>query len=116
MSPNSRIVDERSAVLFQAILTLGSVDECHRFFEDLCTVSEIESLSSRFELARMIDSGLTYTDISQKTGASSATISRVKRFLHYGADGYRLVLDRMKDRGLLCPDSSRPAPNSHTTS
>ena len=82
--------------LYKAVLQLKSVEECYRFFDDLCTVGEIQSLAQRLEVARMLDEGMTYSHIEDETGASTATISRVKRCLHYGADGYRLVLDRMK--------------------
>lgn len=81
--------------LFRAILTLKSEEECFQFFEDLCTVNEIHSLAQRFAVARMLRDGATYHAIEELTGASTATISRVKRCLHYGADGYRLILERM---------------------
>lgn len=82
--------------LFGAILSLETVDECYRFFDDLCTISEIKSLAQRLEVARMLTEGQTYHKIESETGASTATISRVKRCLHYGSDGYFLVLDRLK--------------------
>ncbi|MGI6192216.1 MAG: YerC/YecD family TrpR-related protein [Christensenellales bacterium] len=82
--------------LFSAILLLETRDECYRFFEDICTISEIKAIAQRLCVARMLDEKVTYQDISQKTGASTATISRVNRCLQYGAGGYRLVLDRMK--------------------
>lgn len=81
--------------LFQAILALETEQECYQFFEDLCTVGEIQSLAQRLEVAAMLRSGATYQSIEHGTGASTATISRVKRCLHYGADGYRLILDRL---------------------
>jgi TrpR-related protein YerC/YecD len=81
--------------LFEAILTLKSVEECYIFFDDLCTVNEIESMSQRLEVARMLRKGQTYSQIEQETGASTATISRVKRCLNYGNDGYILTLDRL---------------------
>jgi len=87
------MVDE----LFEAILSLKKVEDCYKLFEDLCTVNEIHSLAQRFAVARMLDEGKKYDEITAKTGASTATISRVKRFLDYGADGYRLVLDRIKN-------------------
>lgn len=89
--------------LFEAILTLNSVDECYTFFEDACTINEILSLSQRFEVARMLRDKKTYLDISKKTGASTATISRVNRSLMYGNDGYELVLKRMAERGTAKP-------------
>lgn len=84
--------------LFEAILILEDIDECYRFFEDLCTVAEIKSMGQRFEVARMLERNCTYGEIVQMTGASTATISRVKRALNYGADGYKLVLEKMKDK------------------
>lgn len=86
--------DEVNA-LFEAILTLNSVDECYRFFEDVCTVNELISLAQRFEVAKMLREKYTYNAIAEKTGASTATISRVNRSLNYGNDGYDLVFDRM---------------------
>ncbi|CAM3850323.1 YerC/YecD family TrpR-related protein [Alicyclobacillus pomorum] len=83
--------------LFEAVLTLQSVEECYRFFDDLCTVGEIKSLAQRLEVARMLRKGCTYHQIEADTGASTATISRVKRCLHYGSDGYSMVLDRLKE-------------------
>ena len=81
--------------LFEAILKLETVEECYRFFDDLCTVGEVQSLAQRLEVARMLKSGQTYSHIEAETGASTATISRVKRCLNYGSDGYHLVLDRL---------------------
>ncbi len=83
--------------LFRAILTLENVDECYTFFEDACTINELLSISQRFEVARMLRDKKTYLEISKKTGASTATISRVNRSLIYGNDGYEMVLTRMKD-------------------
>ena len=82
--------------LFEAILTLQTKEECYSFFEDLCTVNELLSLSQRFEVATMLRQKKTYLEIADKTGASTATISRVNRSLTYGNDGYELVFDRMK--------------------
>lgn len=81
--------------LFDAVLALQSKEECYSFFEDLCTVNELLSLSQRFEVASMLKSGRTYLDIAEKTGASTATISRVNRSLNYGSDGYELVFQRL---------------------
>ena len=80
---------------FEAILTLQNKEECFRFFEDVCTINELLSISQRFEVARMLTANCTYLDIAEKTGASTATISRVNRSLQYGKDGYALVFDRM---------------------
>ena len=81
--------------LFEAILCLKDKEECYTFFEDVCTINELLSLSQRFEVARMLHSGDKYEEIVKKTGASTATISRVKRCLVYGKDGYIVVLDKM---------------------
>lgn len=81
--------------LFDAILCLENREECYTFFEDVCTINEILSLSQRFEVAKMLVEKKTYLDISDKTGASTATISRVNRSLNYGCDGYRMVFERM---------------------
>ncbi len=84
-------------LLFSAILNLKNKEECYPFFEDLCTVNEILSLSQRFAVAKMLREGGTYLEISEKTGASTATISRVNRSLIYGRNGYEIVFERMKD-------------------
>jgi len=81
--------------LFQAVLTLGSEEDCYRFFEDLCTIGELQAMSQRFAVARLLRRGETYSVIAEKTGASSATISRVNRCLVYGAAGYRDALTRL---------------------
>lgn len=81
--------------LFDAILTLDSREECYQFFDDLCTVNEIQSLSQRLLVAKMIKQGYTYAAIEKESGASTATISRVKRSLQWGNDAYTMVLDRM---------------------
>ncbi len=93
---NPKLRDPMTGMLFRAILQLRTVEECYRFFEDLCTVGELKDLAQRFAVARMLADGKTYQQIAGTTGASSATISRVRRFLTYGADGYTLVLDRMR--------------------
>jgi TrpR-related protein YerC/YecD len=82
--------------LFEAILTLETEEECFKFFEDVCTVNELLSLAQRFEVAKMLKDKHTYMDVAEKTGASTATISRVNRSLNYGKDGYELVFNRMK--------------------
>ena len=87
---------EQEDTLYQAILALRDLDECRRFFQDLCTVSELRAMEQRMEVAMLLDEGLIYNDILERTGASSATISRVNRCLHYGADGYRAVIPRLK--------------------
>jgi len=93
---NSKIRSSDVDCLFQAILSLQNIEECYQFFEDLCTISEIKAMAQRFEVARMLNQQYVYNDIVAKTGASTATISRVNRCLHYGADGYKLVLERLE--------------------
>lgn len=82
--------------LFDAIMCLKNREECYTFFEDLCTVNELMSLSQRFEVAKMLRDQKTYLDIAEKTGASTATISRVNRSLNYGNDGYDMVFGRLE--------------------
>lgn len=88
---------EHGDVLYQAILTLKDLDECKKFFSDLCTVAELRAMEQRFEVAMLLSEGMIYNDILERTGASSATISRVNRSLQYGADGYQAVLPRIKE-------------------
>ena len=83
--------------LFAAMLKLETVEDCYIFFEDLCTAAEIKSMAQRLEVAKLLDRGDSYADIARATGASTATISRVKRYLNYGSDGYRLILKRLKN-------------------
>jgi TrpR-related protein YerC/YecD len=99
MPINEKLRDELTDKLFEAILSLETVEECYRFFEDLATIGEIKALAQRLEVAKMLDAGMTYEDIVEATGASTATISRVKKCLHYGADGYRIVLERCRREG-----------------
>ena len=98
LSANPKLKDQLSDQLFDAILSLNNNEECYQFFEDICTVSELKSLAQRLEVARMLQTGHTYDDIVARTGASTATISRVKRCLHYGADGYKTILDRLGNK------------------
>ena len=84
--------------LFEAILTLKDKEECYTFFEDVCTINELLSISQRYEVAKLLREGQTYLDISNATGASTATISRVNRSLNYGNDGYDLVLERVHEK------------------
>ena len=81
--------------LFEAILNLKNKEECYQFFEDVCTVNELLSFAQRFEVAKMLREKKAYLEIAEKTGASTATISRVNRSLNYGNDGYDMVFDRM---------------------
>ncbi len=96
MAVDERLKNPALDQLFDAILELRSREECYAFFEDICTVTEIRAMAQRLAVAEKLDAGEHYTDIADETGASTATISRVKRCLNYGADGYRLVLDRLK--------------------
>ena len=92
---NPKLKDNLNDQLFAAILSLKNAEECYQFFEDICTISELKAMSQRLEVARMLRQGHTYDDIVVRTGASTATISRVKRCLNYGADGYGIVLERL---------------------
>lgn len=92
---NPKLRSAEVDLLCRAVLSLKTENECYAFFEDILTVAEIQSIAQRMAVAQMLDAGQTYEDIAQLTGASSATISRVKRSLAFGADGYRLVLDRL---------------------
>ena len=87
---------ERSTALYESILELESLEECRAFFDDLCTVGELRAMEQRYDVALLLDQGLIYNDILRRTGASSATISRVNRALQYGADGYKTVLPRLE--------------------
>ena len=89
--------------LFEAILTLESVDDCYRFFDDLCTVKEISEMAKRLCAAKLLDGNAVYTEINERTGLSTATISRINRSLKYGSDGYRDVLKRLEERGIEMP-------------
>ena len=88
----------RNENMYKAILTLKVVDECMKFFDDLCTVSELMAMEQRYQVARCLNDGMIYNDILAETGASSATISRVNRSLQYGSGGYSIVFDRMKEQ------------------
>ena len=92
---NKKLHSEAVDQLFEAILCLKNKEECYTFFEDVCTINELLSLSQRFEVAKMLMDKRTYLDISEKTGASTATISRVNRSLNYGNDGYDMVFERI---------------------
>lgn len=95
---NNKLMDENIDVLFKAILSLESVEECYHFFDDLCTIAEIKAMSQRLHVARMLREHHIYSDIVAKTGASTATISRVNRCLNYGSDGYNTVLERLDEK------------------
>lgn len=94
---SKKIRTEAVNALFDAVLCLKDREECYKFFEDVCTVNELLSLSQRFEVAKMLTEKRTYLEIADKTGASTATISRVNRSLIYGNDGYEMVFSRMDE-------------------
>lgn len=94
MKPN---ITEENRSLFEAVLSLESIDECADFFEDICTIKELQDLSQRLTVAQMLNDGKKYQMIEEITGASTATISRVNKCLNYGSGGYRKVLERIKD-------------------
>ncbi|MET3616537.1 TrpR-related protein YerC/YecD [Peptoniphilus olsenii] len=92
---NSKIKNEQTDGLFEAILLLKDLNECYRFFEDICTVKEIQAIAQRLQVVKLLVKNKTYHEIESETGASTATISRINRSLNYGADGYKLVLTRL---------------------
>ena len=89
---------DSSDLLYESILTLKTVEECRNFFSDLCTVAELRAMEQRIEVAMYLSDGMIYNDILERTGASSATISRVNRCLQYGEDGYQTVVPRMQEQ------------------
>ena len=95
---NSKIKDETVDFLFKAILSLETIEDCYDFFEDLCTVPEIKAMSQRLYVAKLLSDKCVYSDIVNKTGASTATISRVNRALIYGCDGYNLAFRRIEKK------------------
>ena len=95
---NKRPKKPRNEKLYEAILSLRDLDECMRFFDDLCTVTELMAMEQRYQVASCLNDGMIYNDILAETGASSATISRVNRSLQYGRGGYAIVFDRMKEQ------------------
>lgn len=92
---NNKLRDKNVDFLFKSILALETLEECYNFFEDLCTVAEIKAMSQRITVAKMLSDKKVYTDIVEFTGASTATISRVNRSLHYGCDGYEKIFKRV---------------------
>lgn len=92
----SKLESKEMDILFKAILSLENLEECYRFFDDICTINELQALAQRLEVAKMLKEKCTYLEIAYKTGASTATISRVNRCLNYGAEGYNLVLERLE--------------------
>ena len=95
MAYNSRLKSEQTDALFEAILTLDTMDDCYRFFEDICTIKEIQAIAQRLEVAKQLRENKTYNEIEAETGASTATISRINRSLNYGADGFNLIFRKL---------------------
>ncbi len=94
---NKLLKKPRNEKLYQAILSLENVEECKKFFEDLCSISELMAMEQRYQVASCLNKGMIYNDILAETGASSATISRVNRSLQYGKGGYGIVFQRVED-------------------
>lgn len=92
---NSKIKSKQADSLFEAVLQLETMDECYRFFEDICTIKEVQAIAQRLEVAKLLKSNKTYNEIEELTGASTATISRINRSLNYGADGYKIVFEKI---------------------
>ncbi|NLN14916.1 MAG: TrpR-like protein YerC/YecD [Tissierellia bacterium] len=99
MSYNPKIKSKQADELFEAILKLETIEECYRFFEDICTIKEIQVIAQRLEVAKLLKSNKTYNEIEEVTGASTATISRINRALNYGQDGYNMVFERLGSTG-----------------
>lgn len=98
MAQDYRWTTSETTELFKAVLKLKTVKECERFFRDLLTLEEIKEFAARWQVVRMIDQGISYREIARKTGISTATITRVAHWLHYGMGGYRLILDKLKKK------------------
>ncbi len=96
MSYKSKFASKEIESLFEAILSLETEEDCYKFFEDVCTIKEVQDMAQRFEVAKMLFDKIPYQQISEKTKASTATISRVSKSLSYGADGYKLVINKKK--------------------
>ena len=92
------IINDQIADLARAMLELDNMDEAYRFFEDIFTIHELQAVAQRLAVARLLQKKVTYQEIAERTGASTATISRVKKCLNYGSDGYKLVLERLKEK------------------
>ena len=93
--------------LCEALLRLATIDEAERFLRDLCTLGELRDMAQRWEVVRLLDSGMHYAEISRRTGASTATITRIAAWLHHGEGGYRLILDRSRSAGAVDAEASR---------
>ena len=98
MSYQSKLRNEEIDDLFEAILALENQEECYRFFEDICTIKELQSIAQRLQVAKLLREKKTYSDIEEITKASTATISRINKCLNYGSDGYQLILDRLDNK------------------
>ena len=98
MSYLSKFQNKEVDDLFQAILALENEEECYRFFEDICTIKELQSIAQRLQVAKLLREKKTYSDIEEITKASTATISRINKCLNYGSDGYKLILDRLDNK------------------
>ena len=101
---NNKLKDRNLEFLFEAVMRLESVDECYNFFEDLCTIQELKSISQRLIVAKLLSENHIYNHIVEKTGASTATISRVNRSLNYGKDGYKVIFERLEKSGVAVPE------------
>jgi TrpR-related protein YerC/YecD len=97
MAYESKLKSDELDALFKAILTLKDEEACYRFFEDLCTIQELQAMGQRMMVAQLLHKGVTYQEVAALTGASTTTISRVNRCIHYGADGYNRVLKELAD-------------------
>lgn len=95
MTYSSRMKSDQADSFFEAVLSLETMEECYRFFEDVCTIKEIQSIAQRLEVAKLLKTGKTYNEIEEATGASTATISRINRSLNYGADGYNIIFKKI---------------------
>lgn len=95
---NDKIRNEEMDQLFEAMLLLESKEDCYKFFMDVCTINELQSMAQRYVVAKMLNEKKTYCEIAKTTGASTATISRVNRSLNYGSDGYELVFSKLNDK------------------
>lgn len=95
---SSKIKGSLTDKLFETILKLETLDECYAFFEDICTINEVHALAQRLEVAKLLKQRRTYTEIAEKTGASTATISRVNKALNYGSDGYNIMLAKLENK------------------
>lgn len=95
MEYNSKIKSKQADSFFEAVLLLENMEECYRFFEDICTIKEMQAITQRLEVAKLLKANKTYNEIEADTGASTATISRINRSLNYGAEGYNMILTKL---------------------